>query len=69
MVQVTRLAHVGLHAKTLSDQAAFYNDRWGLERVDEHGDPKTARVFEGGHMAPGPRTVATIANWVTEKLA
>jgi pimeloyl-ACP methyl ester carboxylesterase len=35
----------------------------------EHGDPKTARVFEGGHMAPGPRTVATIAKWVGERLA
>jgi catechol-2,3-dioxygenase len=37
MVQVIRLAHVGLHAKSLSNQAEFYNDRWGLERVDEHG--------------------------------
>lgn len=35
----------------------------------EHGDPKTARVFEGGHMAPGPRTIATIARWVGEQLA
>jgi len=34
----------------------------------EHGDPKTARVFEGGHMAPGPRTTATIATWVDERL-
>ena len=37
MVQVTRLAHVGLQAKSLSNQAEFYNDRWGLERVDEYG--------------------------------
>src|SRR5689334_19757542 len=37
MVQVTRLAHVGLQAKNLSTQAEFYNDRWGLERVDEFG--------------------------------
>src|SRR5919201_2725770 len=37
MVQVTRLAHVGLQAKSLSNQAEFYNDRWGLERVDEFG--------------------------------
>jgi catechol-2,3-dioxygenase len=37
MVQVTRLAHVGLQAKSLSTQAEFYNDRWGLERVDEFG--------------------------------
>ena len=35
----------------------------------EHGEPKTARVFEGGHMAPGPRTVATITSWVAERLA
>src|ERR1043165_6379805 len=37
MVQVTRLAHVGLQGKSLSTQAEFYNDRWGLERVDEFG--------------------------------
>ena len=37
MVQVTKLAHVGLRAKDLSRQAEFYNDRWGLERIDEHG--------------------------------
>jgi len=37
MVQVTRLAHVGLQARNLSTQAEFYNDRWGLERVDEFG--------------------------------
>jgi esterase FrsA len=35
----------------------------------EHGNPKTARVFEGGHMAPGPRTMATIATWVGKRLA
>ena len=33
MVHVTRLAHVGLQARSLSTQAEFYNDRWGLERV------------------------------------
>ena len=37
MVTVTKLAHVGFRAKNLSSQAEFYNDRWGLERVDEHG--------------------------------
>ena len=37
MVHVTRLAHVGLQAQCLSNQAEFYNDRWGLERVDEFG--------------------------------
>jgi catechol-2,3-dioxygenase len=37
MVHVTKLAHVGLSAIDLSKQAEFYNDRWGLEPVDEHG--------------------------------
>jgi catechol 2,3-dioxygenase-like lactoylglutathione lyase family enzyme len=37
MVQVTKLAHVGFRARNLSNQAEFYNDRWGLERIDEHG--------------------------------
>ena len=37
MVTVTKLAHVGLRAKNLSNQAEFYNDRWGLEPVDAHG--------------------------------
>jgi catechol-2,3-dioxygenase len=36
MVKVTKLAHVGFRAKNLSSQAEFYNDRWGLERIDEH---------------------------------
>lgn len=36
MVTVTKLAHVGFRAQNLSNQAEFYNDRWGLERVDEH---------------------------------
>ena len=37
MVTVTKLAHVGFRAKNLSNQAEFYNDRWGLERVEAHG--------------------------------
>jgi catechol 2,3-dioxygenase len=37
MVTVTKLAHVGFRAKNLSNQAEFYNDRWGLEPVDAHG--------------------------------
>jgi catechol-2,3-dioxygenase len=37
MVKVVKLAHVGLNAVNLSTQAEFYNDRWGLERIDEHG--------------------------------
>ncbi|MBX5489856.1 MAG: VOC family protein [Chloroflexi bacterium] len=36
-IKVTRLAHVGLRATDLSRQAAFYIDRWGLERTEEHG--------------------------------
>jgi hypothetical protein len=37
MIKVTKLAHVGLNAVDLSSQAEFDNDRWGLERIDEHG--------------------------------
>jgi len=33
----------------------------------DHGDPKAARVFDGGHMGEGP-TGPTIANWVVEQL-
>jgi esterase FrsA len=34
----------------------------------DHGDPKSARVFDGGHMGEGP-TGPTIVQWVTERLA
>jgi catechol-2,3-dioxygenase len=37
MVNVIKLAHVGLNAVDLSRQAEFYNDKWGLERIDEFG--------------------------------
>jgi pimeloyl-ACP methyl ester carboxylesterase len=33
----------------------------------DHGDPKSARVFDGGHMGEGP-VVPTIAAWVTAHL-
>ena len=33
----------------------------------EHGDPKAARIFPGGHMGEGP-TVPTIGDWVTGHL-
>jgi dipeptidyl aminopeptidase/acylaminoacyl peptidase len=33
----------------------------------EHGDPKTARIFPGGHMGEGP-TVPTIADWLAKRL-
>lgn len=34
----------------------------------DHGDPKAARVFDGGHMGQGP-TVPTIVNWMCAQLA
>ena len=37
MVNVIKLAHVGLNAVDLSKQAEFYNDKWGLQPVDEFG--------------------------------
>jgi catechol-2,3-dioxygenase len=36
MVRVAQLASVSLHTSGLSKQAEFYNDRWGLEPIDEH---------------------------------
>jgi catechol-2,3-dioxygenase len=36
MIKVVKLAHIGLNAHDLSHQAEFYNDRWGLERIEEH---------------------------------
>jgi pimeloyl-ACP methyl ester carboxylesterase len=33
----------------------------------DHGDPKSARVFDGGHMGEGP-VVPTIVAWVREHL-
>ncbi|HLI26279.1 MAG TPA: VOC family protein [Chloroflexota bacterium] len=58
-IKVTRLAHVGLRATDLSQQAAFYIDRWGLERTEEHGRALFLRaagpahhvltLHEGGH--------------------
>src|SRR5205823_1589855 len=37
VIKVVKLAHVGLNAVDLSKQAEFYNDKWGLERIDEFG--------------------------------
>lgn len=34
----------------------------------EHGLPKTARVFPGGHMGMSPLTVKTVADWMSRKL-
>jgi esterase FrsA len=33
----------------------------------DHGDPKAARLFDGGHMGEGP-VVPTIVAWVSEQL-
>ncbi|MFE2188578.1 alpha/beta hydrolase family protein [Streptomyces sp. NPDC059455] len=33
----------------------------------EHGDPKTARLFPGGHMGSGP-VLPTIADWLADRL-
>jgi dipeptidyl aminopeptidase/acylaminoacyl peptidase len=33
----------------------------------DHGDAKSARVFDGGHMGEGP-VVPTIVAWVTDRL-
>jgi catechol 2,3-dioxygenase-like lactoylglutathione lyase family enzyme len=49
MVQVTKLAHVGFRARNLSSQAEFYNDRWGLERIDEHADEMFFRADGPDH--------------------
>jgi hypothetical protein len=35
----------------------------------EHGSPKTARVFPGGHLGHGPYTVPTIADWIAGQLS
>ncbi len=35
----------------------------------EHGAPKSARVFPGGHMGQTPQTVPTIITWLTNKLS
>jgi len=34
----------------------------------EHGTPKSARVFPGGHMGQTPQTFPTIVNWLRNEL-
>ena len=34
----------------------------------EHGSPKTARVFPGGHMGQTPETLPTIVRWLKNEL-
>lgn len=33
----------------------------------QHGDPKTARFFPGGHMGYGPHTFSTVLDWVKQR--
>jgi esterase FrsA len=40
-----------------------------LYLVLEHGTPKDARVFPGGHMGNTPETLPTIVRWLRERLA
>jgi catechol 2,3-dioxygenase-like lactoylglutathione lyase family enzyme len=49
MIKVIKLAHVGLNAVDLSRQAEFYNDKWGLERIDEHGGEMFFRAEGPAH--------------------
>jgi catechol 2,3-dioxygenase-like lactoylglutathione lyase family enzyme len=49
MVRVIKLAHVGLNAVDLSKQAEFYNDKWGLQRVDEFGGDMFFRAEGPAH--------------------
>src|SRR6266480_3737690 len=49
MVKVVKLAHVGLNAMDLSKQAEFYNDKWGLERIDEFGGEMFFRADGPAH--------------------
>ena len=66
MVKVIKLAHVGLNALDLSKQAEFYNDKWGLERIDEFGGEMFFRAEGPAHhvltlhenAAPGMHHIA-----------
>ncbi|HZS00040.1 MAG TPA: alpha/beta fold hydrolase [Chloroflexota bacterium] len=40
-----------------------------LYLVLEHGDPKAARVFPGGHMGDTPDTLPTIIRWLCDRVA
>jgi hypothetical protein len=39
-----------------------------LYLVLEHGQPKSARVFPGGHMGHTPETFPTILRWLRERI-
>lgn len=44
------------------------NDATDIHLALEHGDPKTARLFPGGHMGVGP-VGPTVINWLAARLA
>lgn len=44
------------------------NDATDIHLALEHGDPKTARLFPGGHMGVGP-VGPTVIDWLTARLA
>jgi hypothetical protein len=44
------------------------NDSRDIYLALEHGDPKTARLFPGGHMGEGP-VLPTISDWIEQQLA
>lgn len=43
------------------------NDARDIHLALEHGDPKTARMFPGGHMGVGP-VAPTVMNWVADRI-
>jgi catechol 2,3-dioxygenase-like lactoylglutathione lyase family enzyme len=46
---VTKLAHVALGAEDLDKQAEFYIDRWGMDRIDQHGQQLFLRAESPEH--------------------
>jgi len=34
----------------------------------EHGDPKSIRIFPGGHMGQTPSTLPTIVKWLADRI-
>lgn len=48
-LSVTKLSHVALKVNDLSTQAEFYIDRWGLDRIDEHGKDLFLRADNPDH--------------------
>ncbi|QDZ15826.1 alpha/beta hydrolase family protein [Humibacter ginsenosidimutans] len=44
------------------------NDATDIHLALEHGDPKTARLFPGGHMGRGP-VGPTVINWLVNQLS